>query len=172
MRWTSVWSWTAVVVMILACGPFSLAQLPTYHVGRAPTAEELKAFDTYVGPNGKGLPVGKGTAKEGAVIFGQKCALCHGATGVEGKYPKLAEGMMHPFATTIWSMINSSMPRSVPDVGVRAETLKVNDVYALTAFILWRNKVIADDTVVDEKTLPKVRMPVRDPLLDKLTVAP
>jgi S-disulfanyl-L-cysteine oxidoreductase SoxD len=148
------------------------AQLPSYHVGRAPTAEELKALDTYVGPNGKGLPTGKGTAKEGAVIFGQKCALCHGASGNDGKYPKLVDADMHPFATTYWSMINSSMPRSVPDVGVRAETLKTDEVYALTAFLLWRNKVIAEDTVVDQNSLPRIKMPVRDKMLDKLVPAP
>lgn len=163
---------TLIVAIHLATATAG-AQLPTYHLGRAPTAEDLKAVDTFVGPNGVGLPPGKGTAKLGAPIFAEKCALCHGATGLEGKYPKLADkASMHPFSTTYWSMINSSMPRSVPDVGVRAETLKTDDVYALTAFILWKLEVIGEDTVVDQNSLPRLKMPARDKRIDKLAPAP
>jgi cytochrome c len=157
----------------LVAAGFGHAQLPSYHVGRSATADDIKAVDTFVGPNGAGLPAGKGTARQGAKMFAEKCALCHGATGMEGKYPKLADKAgMHPFATTYWSMINSSMPRSVPDVGVRAETLKTDDVYALTAFVLWKLEVIGEDTVVDQHSLPRIKMPVRDKRIDSLAPAP
>ena len=63
-------------------------------------------------------------------------------------------------------MINSSMPRSVPDVGARAEVLPTNEVYALTAFVLHLNGVVDEDTVVDQTSLPKIKMPTRDPRLD------
>ena len=155
-----------IIVMASAGSAFVWAQLPTYQLGRTPTADEIHKMDTYVGPSGEGLPEGKGTAKAGAKIFAQKCAFCHGPTGVEGKYRKLKMDLLHPFPTTIWSMINSSMPRSVPDVGARAEILPTNDVYALTAFVLHLNGVIDEDTVVDETNLAKIKMPTRDPRLD------
>ncbi len=150
----------------LTISTFLPAQLPTYHVGRTPTTEEIAAGNTYVSPSGKGLPRGKGTAKDGAQIFAEKCALCHGATGVEGKYPKLKMDLLHPFPTTIWSFINSSMPRSVPDVGARAEELATDDVYALTAFVLHLNDVITEEMVVDQSNLARIRMPTRDSRLD------
>ena len=125
-------------------------------------------MDTIVGPAGKELPPGSGTAKKGAEIFAKKCAHCHGTTGVEGQFPKLVGGQLHPFATTIWSFINNGMPRSIPDVGIRAEKLSADEVYALTAFILFRNGVVQETDVLDAKSLPRVRMPTRDPRLDKL----
>jgi len=145
-----------------------LAQSPTYRLGRAPTAEEIRALDTYAGPAGKELVPGKGTAKEGGELFAQKCAHCHGATGKDGQYPELVTKNLHPFATTIWSMINSSMPRLIPDIGVRAEKLTTDQVYALTAFILFKNDIIKETDVMDEQSLPRVRMPTRDPRLDAL----
>jgi S-disulfanyl-L-cysteine oxidoreductase SoxD len=161
-----------LAILVLLSGQLGLAQLPTYHVGRAPTAQEIKEQDTYVGPSGEGLPQGRGTAKEGAKIFAQKCALCHGATGVEGKYPKLKTPSPRPFATTIWSMINSSMPRSIPDVGVRAEKLPTNDVYALTAFVLHLNGLVAEDAAIDQTNLAKVKMPTRNPQLEPMVEPP
>ena len=157
-----------IVVMASMGSHLVLAQLSTYQLGRAPTAAEIQERDTYVGPSGEGLPQGKGTAKEGAKIFAQKCALCHGATGVEGKYPKLKTDTPRPFATSIWSMINSSMPRSVPDVGVRAEKLPTNEVYALTAFVLYLNGLVSEDTVVDHTSLAKVKMPTRNRQLEAM----
>jgi len=160
------------ILWILVAAPMGshllLAQLSTYQLGRAPTAQEIKDRDTYVGPSGEGLPQGKGTAKEGAKIFAQKCAHCHGATGVEGKYPKLKMESVRPFATTIWSMINSSMPRSIPDIGVRAEKLPTNDVYALTSFVLYLNGLVGEDTVLDQTNLPKIKMPTRNPQLESM----
>src|SRR5207253_3562120 len=102
--------------------------------------------------------------KEGAAIFAKKCAVCHGPTGTEGKLgPKLVGGgPLHPFATTIWSFINSSMPRNVPDTGRHDTQLGPSEVYSLTAFILYRNGVIKEDEVMDQQTLPRVRMPTRD----------
>ncbi len=155
-----------IIVIASAGGAFALAQLPTYQVGRTPTAEEIHAIDTYVGPSGEGLPEGKGTAREGANIFAEKCALCHGTTGEVEKYRKLKMDLLRPFPTSIWSMINSSMPRSVPDVGARAEVLPTNEVYALTAYVLHLNGVIDEDTVVDQTNLAKIKIPTRDPRLD------
>jgi len=149
-----------------------LAQSPTYHMGRAPTAEEIRSVDTYSGPAGKELAPGKGTAKEGVELFAEKCAHCHGATGKGGQYPALVTNELHPFATTIWSMINSSMPRSIPGIGIRAEKLSTDQVYALTAFILFKNGIIKETDVMDAQSLPRVKMPGRDARLDRLAPPP
>jgi cytochrome c len=44
----------------------------------------------------------------------------------------------------------------------REGTLTPDEVYALTAYLLFLNKVIAEDTVLDQESLPKVKMPIGD----------
>ena len=61
-----------------------------------------------------------------------------------------------PFATTIWDYINRGMPLG------KEGTLSPNEVYALTAFLLYKNDVIKEDEVMDAQSLPKVKMPNRD----------
>jgi S-disulfanyl-L-cysteine oxidoreductase SoxD len=158
-----------IFLLALTSGSVALAQLPTYHVGRAPSQEELRALDDIVGPAGKELPAGRGTAKEGAQIFVQKCVVCHGPN-LEGSKvaPKLVGGLIHPFATTIWSFINTSMPRNIPDVGLRDGTLTTDEVYSLTAYILYKNNIIKENDVLDAQSLPRVHMPARDQSLDRL----
>jgi cytochrome c len=149
-----------------------LAQSPTYGVGRTPTAEEIRAWDISIGPTGEELPPGRGTAKEGAQLYRAKgCAGCHGATGIDGKAPILkskagpdvelwARGrilpLRSPFATTVWDYINRAMPLN------REGTLTADEVYSLTAFLLFINDVIPEDEVLDAKSLPKVKMPIGD----------
>ena len=166
---------------ILCAGIFLLAanaaqaQSPSYsNVGRTPTKEEIQAWDISVGPDGKGLPAGQGTAKEGTPIFAVKCAVCHGASGEGGKIgPRVVGGIADtetlttlkpvrtlgsywPYATTVWDYINRAMPRN------QGGTLTANEVYALTAFILAKSNIVKDDDVMDAKTLPKVQMPNRN----------
>ena len=50
------------------------AQLPTYDVGRAPTAGEIAAWDLTIPPDGEGLPPGSGTAALGKRIYVERCA--------------------------------------------------------------------------------------------------
>lgn len=153
----------------------SLAQTPSYsNIGRAPTKEEIQAWDISVGPDGKGLPPGQGTAKDGAPIFAVKCAVCHGPNGEGAKIgPRIVGGIADtetlttlkpvrtvggywPYATTVWDFINRAMPRG------QSGTLTANEVYALTAFILAKSQIIKEDDVLDAKTLPKVQMPNRN----------
>src|SRR3990172_11929566 len=78
-----------IIAAMAACGT-ALAQTPVYeNVGRSPTDEEVRAWDISIGPEGKELPPGSGTAPEGAKIFAQKCAACHGPTGTQ-------EGLSRP----------------------------------------------------------------------------
>src|ERR1039458_3629781 len=90
MRWTSN---LFVPVMAVAACVGALAQSPPYGIGRAPTAEETRAWDISITPDGKGLPPGSGTAKQGTPIYAEKCALCHGPMGEKGNLgPALVGG--------------------------------------------------------------------------------
>src|SRR5437588_11135406 len=77
------------LVMTFGLCLIAWAQSPTYGLGKTPTAEEIRAWDIAISPDGKELPPGGGTAKEGAPIYAQKCASCHGAAGSEGRAPQL-----------------------------------------------------------------------------------
>ncbi len=166
-----------VITTILGMAQSALGQSPTYGLGRAPTPEEIRAWDIAISPTGKELPPGHGTAKEGAVLYVRKgCSACHGATGSEGPAPTLisrkgdhppsakpcltpcvddsnAMGVHSPYATTIWDYIRRGMPLG------KEGSLKPDEVYALTAFLLYKNGVIQEDEVMDTQTLPKVKMP-------------
>jgi cytochrome c len=153
-------------------GSPTIAQSPTYGVGRTPTAEELRHMDISVGPTGEELPPGRGSAKEGAQLFMQKgCIACHGAEGMGGLAPALQSKqgadvpvwkkerilpLRSPYATTVWDYINRGMP-----LGLEG-TLAPNEVYSLTAYLLFLNHVIPEDQVLDEQNLPEIRMPIGD----------
>jgi cytochrome c len=155
------------------------AQSPTFGLGKTPTEDEIRAWDISISPTGKELPPGHGTAKEGAQVYTQKCSICHGATGSEGPAPMVIKrqnppanpgpclapcirdgnvmAMHAPYATVIWDFINRGMPFK------QEGSLKPDEVYALTAFILYKNGVIGgEDDVLDQQSLPKVKMPNAD----------
>ncbi|HEV2274015.1 MAG TPA: cytochrome c [Acidobacteriaceae bacterium] len=164
-------------LILCACGA-AWAQSPTYGVGRTPTPEEIRAEDITISPDGKNLPPGKGTAKEGAAIFAQKCVACHGESGWGGLAPMLIKpetpvtistpclapcigpgnvmALHAPYATTMWDFINRAMPFT------QEGSLKPDEVYSLTAFLLYKNGVIQEDKVLDQATLPQLKMPNRD----------
>jgi hypothetical protein len=156
-------------VLALAACVAALAQGPNYQMGRTPTAEEIRAWDIAIAPDGKELPQGSGTAAQGLSIYAAKCARCHGPNGdrtpsaggggtgwVRRVGPNRTPSPTVPLATTIWDQINRSMPRY--DEG----SLTANEVYALTALYLYWNGVIQQSDVMDAKSLPKVQMPNRN----------
>ena len=161
-----------VLAFALLMGAAVLAQSPTYGVGRTPTAEEIRASDSSIGPHGEELPPGRGTVTEGAQLYRAKgCAGCHGTNAIDGKAPILkskagaevelwARGrilpLRAPFATTVWDYINRAMPLNGEG------TLTADEVYSLTAYLLFINDVIPEDEVLDAKSLPKVKMPIGD----------
>ena len=164
--------WSTLVVLVFAAYAAAFAQAPGYsNLGRTPSKEEIQAWNQAIGPQGKELPPGNGTAKQGEKIFADKCAACHGPAG-EGSQlaPRLIGGRgalntptpsrtlanYWPFATTIWDYINRAMPPK------QEGSLSAADVYALTAFILYRNEIIPESLVLDAKSLPAVKMPNRD----------
>jgi len=161
------------LVLAMSVASTSAQQPPkTFGIGRPATDAEIKAEDIDIGPDGAGLPAGKGTAAEGATIYAAKCAQCHGKTGKEGPndvlvgrgpFPSGADttsrrtiGNYWPYATTVFDYIRRAMPAPAPG------TLKDDDVYALTAFLLAENEIIPRDAVMDASTMPKVVMPARD----------
>lgn len=162
----------ALVVLGVAACAAAFAQAPSYsNLGRTPSKEEIQAWNQSIGPQGKELPPGSGTAKQGEEIYASKCAACHGPAG-EGSQlaPRLIGGRgalntptpsrtlanYWPFATTVWDYINRAMPPK------QEGSLRAGDVYALTAFILYRNDIIPESLMLDAKSLPAVKMPNRD----------
>jgi len=146
------------------------AQGPTYRLGTTPSAEEIKARDTAISPQGQELPPGSGTVEQGAAVYAQKCQACHGPNGTGTRLhrgliplgnakPVKIQGSLVPYATTVWDFINRAMPSTKPG------SLTPDEVYAVTAFVLYLNGVVKETDLVDRTTLPKVRMPNRDSFL-------
>lgn len=168
MAWRSL----LVSALMLAAAAAASAQAPDYNLGKTPTDEEIRAWDISITPDGKGLPAGSGTAMEGAKLYVRKgCVICHGPDGTGGLAPHLVQSKetstpsgrpektivtFSPFATTLWDFIRRAMPLQ------RAGTLKPDEVYALTAFLLYKNNIIGENDVLDAQTMLKVKMPNRD----------
>jgi S-disulfanyl-L-cysteine oxidoreductase SoxD len=161
------------------------AQSPTFGVGRAARPDEIAAIDIDVRPDGRGLPSGSGTAVEGKQVYATRCVTCHGASGREGPQdilvggreslltpkPSKTVGSYWPYATTLWDYVRRAMPFDHPG------TLTVDDVYSVTAYVLYLNAILGERDVMDQTTLPKVNMPnrdgfVRDPRPDTGAVKP
>ena len=166
---------TWVLVMVLAVVPAALFAQKPLGIGRAATPDEVKKLDIDVMPDGRGLPPGRGTVAEGATIYAEKCASCHGKNGEGASFERLVAtdagknfdfatnaklprsiGNYWPYATTLYDYTFRAMPFMQPG------TLTADETYALTAFILALNKVVPDDAVMDAKSLPAVKMPARD----------
>ena len=169
-----------LAALLLACALASstFAQSPKpplLGIGRPATPDEIRVLDIDVMPNGTGLPDGRGTVAEGAIIYAAKCASCHGKSGEGKPFDPLVGrdagngfafatdarlvrtiGNYWPYATTLFDYTARSMPFAQPG------TLSANEVYGLVAYLLSLNKIVPDDAVMDRTTLPKVIMPARD----------
>jgi cytochrome c len=139
-------------------------------LGKPITESDITAWNIEALPDGSGLPGGSGTAKQGAAIYSQKCALCHGENGVNpqpGYSPLVSPPKFdridamksvtyYKYATTLFDVMRRSMPYPIP------KTLTNDELYALSAYILFLNKIIGEDEMMDAKSLPRVKMPNRD----------
>lgn len=133
------------------------------------TADALKPFDIDARADGAGLPPGRGTVKEGETLFGQSCAACHGVRGEHPISPSIrltggngtlatpnavqTVGSYWPYATTLYDYIHRAMPFNAP------QSLSPDQVYAITAYVLYLNGIVPEDQALDAASLPKVRMP-------------
>jgi cytochrome c len=172
-------------VIILAAPAVALAQSsPRFNVGTPLGQQEIKGFDFMIGPEGKELPPGQGSAKEGAAVFAKRCQVCHGQNGQGGAVRRLVLGSpgsphrgvfkesektalsFYPYPTIVWDYINRAMPASNPG------SLTPDEVYAVVAFLFYRNGIIQETDVLDAKTLPKVEMPNRNGFVPAMPVYP
>ncbi len=149
------------VVIPLACVLGAAAAADRPGLGKPVTEADLGLWDISIGPDGAGLPAGSGTPAQGAVVYAQKCELCHGKEGQNGPNaalsgPQRTVANYVPHATTIFDFTRRAMPWQQP------KSLSNDEVYAVTAYILALNKIIGDNDVMNAQTLPKVRMPNRD----------
>jgi S-disulfanyl-L-cysteine oxidoreductase SoxD len=148
------------------------------NLGKPTSSAELAPWDIDIEPSGAGLPPGSGTSEQGASVFADNCAACHGdggkgatttASGAPAAPPVVSDVKRNgiddttltianywPYATTLFDYIRRAMPWTSP------RTLTDDQVYALTAYILAQNKLIDPKEVINAQTLPKVKMPNRD----------
>src|SRR2546423_2461509 len=141
------------------------------NLGRVATPEEIAAWDISIGPDGVGLPPGGGTPKQGEAVYAAKCVACHGEKGAgkpndqlvggQGtlpgdKPPVKTVGSFWPYATTVFDYVRRAMPYN------ESKSLSDDEIYAVVAYILNLNGIIADNDTMDAQTLRKVKMPNRD----------
>ena len=130
----------------------------------------IAAWDISIPPSGAGLPAGGGTARQGVQVYEQKCQSCHGAKGagkpadplvggagtLASKVPLRTVGSYWPYATTLFDYVRRAMPITNP------LSLTDEEVYAVSAYVLYLNGIISEDDQMNARTLPLVRMPNRD----------
>lgn len=162
---------TAAFLLVACAATVSpLTSFPRPAFGQPAAADLIAAWDISIAPTGAGLPAGGGSAREGAGIYQQKCASCHGERGA-GKpadalvggsgslttgAPLRTVGSYWPYATTLFDYTRRAMPLNNP------MSLSNDEVYAVSAYVLHLNGLISEDDRLDAQILPKVRMPNRE----------
>jgi cytochrome c len=138
-------------------------------LGRTLQQSELTPLDTAILPNGQGLPRGSGSAVQGKPLYALHCVSCHGVAGRDGLHDRLAGGVgsisgsqpvktlgsYWPYATTVFDYVRRAMPYHFPG------SLSDDQVYAITAYLLFLNDIVDESMVVTESSLPQVKMPNR-----------
>lgn len=147
-------------------------------LGTAIVESELENFDLIAPPDGSGFPVGSGTAAQGRTVFANRCAACHGSNG-EGtsastvlvggdmsstETPLRTVGSYWPHASTVFDYIRRAMPANAP------KSLSNEDVYKVTAYLLFLNGIIDENTVLNRDTLQQVSMPNAEGFIDQSAI--
>ncbi len=171
-------SLTGLLISLSLCtitgGAAAVEAGESFGLGVTPTAEEVRRIDIDVMPDGRGLPEGSGSAAEGRVIYNSACAGCHGAEGQGGPNGSLAGAPLHkpeqlagdkslqrtvgnywPYATSLFDYLRRAMPFDRPG------SLQSDELYAITAYLLYLNDLIEEADVLDRDSLPRVRMPAQ-----------
>ena len=151
--------------------PAAEAPIPEHgvlHLGRPALEEEVLAWDIDIRPDGEGLPPGSGSVGTGTEIYDAQCASCHGVFGEgEGRWPVLAGGQdsltderpektigsYWPYLSTVYDYVRRAMPYG------NARSLSDDDVYAVTAYLLYLNDMVDDDFTLDSESFAAVEMP-------------
>lgn len=139
--------------------------------GENATDAQIAGWNIDIRPDGMGLPPGGATPEDGEMLYEDKCASCHGSFGEGvGRYPVLAGGegtlteprpektvgSYWPYASTLWDYIHRAMPFAEP------QSLSDDEVYALTAYVLYLNDLIDYEFEVNQGNLAAIEMPNRD----------
>src|SRR5208282_1623257 len=159
---------TLAIAATLAAGVVRASE--SYGIGRPATPQEIAGWDIDVSPNGAGLPPGRGDARQGEAIFADKCAACHGAHGegkpmdrlvggigtLRDKKPEKTVGSFWPYSTTLFDYVRRAMPLNAP------QSLPPDEVYAVSAYVLFLNGIVPQDTTLDADNLARINMPNRN----------
>jgi cytochrome c len=160
-------------MLVLATGLLANLSLQVAAADNAPrlgevvSAQDLAALNITVLPSGEGLPSGSGSAVAGRKVYLTHCQVCHGADGTGGPndaltggigslataQPVKSVGSFWPYATTLFDYVRRAMPYTSPGL------LSNDESYAVTAYVLFMNGIVAEDAVLDTATLAKVVMP-------------
>lgn len=161
----------AAVMAVVATAPAGAVE--KFGFGSTPSKAEIAAIDIDAMPDGRGLPPGSGTVAQGRAVYVEKCAACHGENleggkGTGGaaliggrgsigttKTKKTVESYW-PYSSTLFDYVRRAMPFNAPG------SLTPDEVYAVSAFIFAKSKIVGEDAVMNAKTLPKVQMPNKD----------
>lgn len=160
----------ALLLLAACASPTALRSSPAPKLGTPVTEAQAARFDLDVFPDGRQLPPGRGSVKQGAVLFTQHCAACHGPRGrgasaeelvggsepLASAYPDKTIGLYWPHGTTLFDFIRRSKPMTAPG------SLSADEVYALVAWLLASDGVIDSEAELDAAALAAVRMPNRD----------
>src|SRR5271163_242855 len=156
--------------IILAAYSTSIEAQGRYGIGRVATPAEIAGWNIDIGRDGSGLPPGSGTVDRGREIFEQQCAACHGDKGQGGVGDQLVGGQgtlampkpvrtvgsYWPYAPTLFDYIRRAMPQNAP------QSLSTEDVYAVSAFILYLNGLLPAEATLDAERLSAIEMPNRN----------
>jgi len=129
----------------------------------------MAAWDISIQTDGRGLPAGSGNAAIGKKIFAEKCVACHNEKGkgqpfdqlvggrgsLAGSAPVKTIGSYWPYATTIFDYVRRAMPLTAP------QSLANDEVYSITAYLLFLNGIIKERDIMNAETLAQVKMPNR-----------
>lgn len=163
---SSILTWSMTVAV--ECDQNKVGEGP--QLGKTASEELIKAWDQSIFPDGRGLPVGKGSVAEGKDIYKTQCSICHGPgaiggtaeelaggqQGLTGEYPDKIVGVYWPYATTLFDFIKRAMPLIAPG------SLTDDQTYAVTAYLLHLNDIVSEDAVMSNETLLKIEMPNRN----------
>ena len=144
-------------------------------LGTPISEEQLEEFDLIAAPDGSGFPEGSGTAREGKAVYDSRCAACHAATGegISGRTvitggdmqseeaPLRTVGSYWPYASTIFDFVRRAMPADAP------KSLSNEEVYQVTAYVLYLNGIIQEDTLINADSLNAIKMPNADGFIDR-----
>lgn len=153
------------VLLFVSCQDSSTKLPEPFGFGRIATANEIRTIDFDIRPDGTGLPQGTANTHRGSIIYAEKCMVCHGLNGKTGIASRLIGvadtikektiGNYWPYTTTVYDYIKRTMPFNAPG------SLSDEEVYDLTAWLLFKNEIIDSLAVVNEKTLPHIEMPAK-----------